>query len=402
MTLSRKLPSPDVNSLTLSQRHPFTGLVSYSKPMSKLQHRSPSIVHFDTGSISDLISLTESDVTLIDSVLSKDGRFVFLSQGTRLSKLDVSNLQTIETVVINSPATKISLGQNSLIVSCEDGRIFIYPTEGALTTPQGPFFHSIDASMVTRWSDFCLTQDGCYLAAAADLLPLRRPNVEHLVYIWSLASCELVRVLEGLDNRSKYNVVAIVAHPMFPCLVTALDPASPDAALYIWAKIRVCNWSAYAPDFEELQENKQYVEKEDEFDWNTDGNMSTKIQVVERRRAEDAQDPLVVDVYSIDKLPYLPSDEEEDERGFFYMPVVIGADTTPVDEPEEEGKPIELEEDQLQAKTIEDIEEAEMEELEDSDPQRRKTRSRGNSRVNSRAGSPAAVEDDHDAKRRKN
>ena len=36
--------------------------------------------------------------------------------------------------------------------------------------------------------------------------------------------------------------------------------------IYIWANTVVESWSAYAPDFEELDENREYVEKEDDLD----------------------------------------------------------------------------------------------------------------------------------------
>ncbi|KAL8246642.1 hypothetical protein R6Q59_007858 [Mikania micrantha] len=40
--------------------------------------------------------------------------------------------------------------------------------------------------------------------------------------------------------------------------------------VYIWVKDYTENWSVFAPDFKELEENEEYVEQEDEFDLNTD------------------------------------------------------------------------------------------------------------------------------------
>jgi COMPASS component SWD1 len=36
--------------------------------------------------------------------------------------------------------------------------------------------------------------------------------------------------------------------------------------VYMWSVHREEHWSAYAPDFSQLEENVHYVEREDEFD----------------------------------------------------------------------------------------------------------------------------------------
>ncbi len=36
--------------------------------------------------------------------------------------------------------------------------------------------------------------------------------------------------------------------------------------MYIWSKIYSENWSAFAPDFRELDQNTEYIEREDELD----------------------------------------------------------------------------------------------------------------------------------------
>ena len=51
-------------------------------------------------------------------------------------------------------------------------------------------------------------------------------------------------------------------HPTRPIAVSASD----QGLLHIWTSKSTERWAAYAPGFEELEENLEYQEKEDEFD----------------------------------------------------------------------------------------------------------------------------------------
>lgn len=51
-------------------------------------------------------------------------------------------------------------------------------------------------------------------------------------------------------------------HPIRPVIASV----STYGNIHIWATSRDENWSAFAPDFIELEENLDYEEKEDEFD----------------------------------------------------------------------------------------------------------------------------------------
>jgi len=67
-----------------------------------------------------------------------------------------------------------------------------------------------------------------------------------------------VKILEG----PKEALIDLAWHPVHPIVLSV----SMTGLVYIWAKDYTENWSAFAPDFKELEENEECVEREDEFD----------------------------------------------------------------------------------------------------------------------------------------
>jgi len=78
------------------------------------------------------------------------------------------------------------------------------------------------------------------------------------IYIWELRTNSLLRILENREEPA-----IIEWHPSRPLLAcTSIETGS----IQIWGIEPQQKWSALAPDFTELTENVEYIEREDEFD----------------------------------------------------------------------------------------------------------------------------------------
>ncbi len=76
------------------------------------------------------------------------------------------------------------------------------------------------------------------------------------------------------------------------------------------------DWTAFAPDFQALQKNVEYIEKEDEFDVIVDDTDD----VVKRKELSDKiEERELVDVTTIDRIPAFDSDSEREEDAFYFM-----------------------------------------------------------------------------------
>eukprot|EP00803_Ostreobium_quekettii_P006927 evm.model.scf_318.12 EVM.evm.TU.scf_318.12 scf_318:73899-79540(+) len=154
------------------------------------------------------------------------------------------------------------------------------------------------------WHSVCFATDNEYVVGAA------QKSNEHNLYIWNQVTRKLERILRG----PKEGILDITWHPMRSILVSV----SADGKIYIWAKIYYENWSAFAPDFQELEENQEYVERETEFDLNEE------VRPAKQRRVEVSSDDEdeSIDVFTIEEVSVFSSDGEI-EAPLHHLPVVI-------------------------------------------------------------------------------
>eukprot|EP00656_Telonema_subtile_P033426 TRINITY_DN3704_c0_g1_i1.p1 TRINITY_DN3704_c0_g1~~TRINITY_DN3704_c0_g1_i1.p1 ORF type:complete len:244 (+),score=73.41 TRINITY_DN3704_c0_g1_i1:660-1391(+) len=145
-----------------------------------------------------------------------------------------------------------------------------------------------DQVNLTKWRCCCFSNDANYVIGGSATM------AAHSISIWDRNSGHLERILEG----PKEGILDLAWHPCMPviCSVSTLG------VVYVWGKQYTENWSAFAPDFTELEENEEYVEAEDEFD------------IVDWEEAKDVKQRIEdedVDVLTNERLTaYSDSDDE--------------------------------------------------------------------------------------------
>ncbi|XP_074316366.1 protein RBL-like isoform X2 [Silene latifolia] len=125
---------------------------------------------------------------------------------------------------------------------------------------------------------------------------------EHKIYIWDRAG-HLVKILEG----PKEALIDLAWHPVRPIVISV----SLTGLIYIWAKDYTENWSAFAPDFKELEENEEFVEREDEFDI---------VPETEKVKESEVNQDEEVDILTVENDSSC-SDSESSHKELLFLPV---------------------------------------------------------------------------------
>eukprot|EP01135_Chromosphaera_perkinsii_P006327 Nk52_evm56s485 gene=Nk52_evmTU56s485 len=142
-----------------------------------------------------------------------------------------------------------------------------------------------------HWKKCCFSTDGDYVVAGSS------QRASHNIYLWERNIGNLTKILEG----PKEGLLDIVWHPVRPIIASI----SAHGIIFLWTTNFNENWSAFAPDFKELEENVEYIEREDEFDANDD------IADEEKRIEKERIDAELIDITTVERIAAFEDGEEE-------------------------------------------------------------------------------------------
>lgn len=151
----------------------------------------------------------------------------------------------------------ISQNGDRMAVNCSDRTIRQYSLsyDATTTTFTLDLEHKYqDVINKLQWNAIVFSnKSGDYIVAST------HGSSTHELYLWETNSGSLVRVLEGaeeelMDIDWNFHTMSIASNGF------------ETGDVYIWSLVIPPKWSALAPDFEEVEENIDYQEKEDEFD----------------------------------------------------------------------------------------------------------------------------------------
>lgn len=167
-----------------------------------------------------------------------------------------------------------------------------------------PYHHIKDQISRQTWRVACYSGDGEYICAGQ----VKQSNLSF--YETAVKSENLL--VKTLSVKGNDSFTDLVWHPFrsILCSITAGDVS-------IYTHNYIENWSAFAPDFEELEENRLYMEKENEFDESDEDKSENE--------EESTIDENILDITKLDRVPaYCSSDEEEvDETFLEYLPLTV-------------------------------------------------------------------------------
>jgi hypothetical protein len=237
-----------------------------------------------------------------------------------------------------------------LVINSADGALRLYSTAECWSAPESverPNLVFQDIISKVKFASCDISGDGEYVVGGAN------GNVDNKyeLYIWNTTTGALLDKLTGPPVQ----LYSVAWHPTRSFLAVAAS----DGMVDVWGP--PINWTAFAPDFQALPANVEYVEREDEFDIvavhradkkdeldEEAGNLNPQIATDDVPVTDDDDDEkkdvvpeqdyyvdgnhdegdedkdeenerAIVDVVSVEPVPVFASDSEDEEETFTFL-----------------------------------------------------------------------------------
>ena len=208
----------------------------------------------------------------------------------------------------------VSRNGKYLVLNSSDAAIRLYQTNDCWMTPEEvdkPTWVFQDVVSKVKFASCDISGDSEFVVGGAN----GETDNKYELYIWNTSTGALMDKLTG----ATVELFSVAWHPTRSFLAVAAS----DGLVDIWGP-RI-NWTAFAPDFQALPQNVEYVECEDEFDIVEGGDGNDK------KNDEDEEEQEPVDVLTVESVPVFASDSEDEEDVFCFETKVtrlLGAITT--------------------------------------------------------------------------
>lgn len=218
----------------------------------------PVITRLQTEAVSDLVDSAKlrarKHLTLTASITPDGSHVVCGTNRGWMNVIDIATLKTAYSVKVcdaNIKGIEIAPNGHRLIVNAGDRMLRQYAIQEGYKSVEIEQKYQ-DVVNRIQYNSIKFNHDSEYVCAST-------LGSSHDIYIWETRMGSLVKVLEGSNEELlqvdwNYRRCAIVS--------TGMDTGM----IYLWEVIAPQKWSNLAPDFEEIEENIDYEEKEDEFD----------------------------------------------------------------------------------------------------------------------------------------
>ncbi|VDM48545.1 unnamed protein product [Toxocara canis] len=186
-----------------------------------------------------------------------------------------------------------------IVTGSSKGRIAFYDSKTIrmITYVKQNASHQIKNIVLTRRGDFLLTN-------SQDRI-IRTYNLNDLLKKHQGAVVEPMQKLLDIVNKGE-SLHDVQWHPTRPIILSVAN-----GLVSVWTQAHVENWSAFAPEFTELEENTKYIERESEFDLEDEDADEPS------PHTSQEDDDEVVDVVTLKaNAVYCSSDEDDDGSSF--------------------------------------------------------------------------------------